>query len=89
MLTVSLLSNQVEELWEIVEKNPAAEISVDLLERRVSSGERSWTFELDDYARWRLLEGLDDIGLTLRHAEEIEKFEANRPAWLPRIETLA
>jgi 3-isopropylmalate/(R)-2-methylmalate dehydratase small subunit len=46
-------------------------------------------FDIDDYTRWRLMEGLDDIGLTLRHAEDVEKFEKNRPAWKPTTTTVA
>ncbi|MGH3430708.1 MAG: 3-isopropylmalate dehydratase small subunit [Mycobacteriales bacterium] len=85
LLTIALEAAQVEELWRLVEADPQADITVDLVEREIRSGRRRWSFDLDDYTRWRLLEGLDDIGLTLRHAEAIEKFETDRPAWLPRV----
>jgi 3-isopropylmalate/(R)-2-methylmalate dehydratase small subunit len=58
-------------------------VTVDLESRTVSWGATSVGFEIDDYTRWRLLEGLDDIDLTLRHADEITQFELRRPAWMP------
>jgi 3-isopropylmalate/(R)-2-methylmalate dehydratase small subunit len=58
-------------------------VTVDLVERRISAADVTATFELDDYTRWRLLEGLDDIGLTLRRVADIDTFEAVRPAWKP------
>ncbi|HEX3731524.1 MAG TPA: 3-isopropylmalate dehydratase small subunit [Mycobacteriales bacterium] len=85
LLTVALEAAQVEELWRLVEADTQADITVDLVEREIRSGQCRWSFDLDDYTRWRLLEGLDDIGLTLRHAEAIEKFETDRPTWLPRV----
>ena len=66
-----------------VEADPATAVTVDLESRTVSWGRRQCGFEIDDYTRWRLLEGLDDIGLTLRHADEITQFEQRRPAWMP------
>jgi 3-isopropylmalate/(R)-2-methylmalate dehydratase small subunit len=73
----------VEELWDYVEAHPAAPITVDLVERRVTAEGFHTTFEIDDYTRWRLMEGLDDIGLTLRHVEQIDEFEARRPGFKP------
>jgi 3-isopropylmalate/(R)-2-methylmalate dehydratase small subunit len=67
-----------------VEADPATSVTVDLQEKRVTYGECSVPFEVDDYTRWRLLEGLDDVGLTERHLDDIEAFEARRPAWLPK-----
>jgi len=64
---------------------PDAEVVVDVAARTVSVGDVTEPFELADYAQWRLLEGLDDIGLTLRHEEEITAFEARRPPWLPAV----
>jgi 3-isopropylmalate/(R)-2-methylmalate dehydratase small subunit len=64
---------------------PDAEIVVDVAARTVSVGDVTEPFELADYAQWRLLEGLDDIGLTLRHEEAIAAFETRRPPWLPAI----
>jgi len=64
---------------------PDAEVVVDVAARTVSVGDVTEPFELADYPQWRLLEGLDDIGLTLRHEEEITAFEARRPPWLPAV----
>ena len=83
LLTVALPADVVEALWKAIEADPGTEITVDLEQRIVSGGGASGGFELDDYTRWRLLEGLDDIDLTLRHAHEITEFEKTRPAWLP------
>ncbi|GAA2726184.1 3-isopropylmalate dehydratase small subunit [Actinocorallia aurantiaca] len=83
LLPVILDEKTVGELQDAVEKDPATEITVDLEKREVRSGGLTASFDLDDYTRWRLMEGLDDIGLTLRHAEDIEAFEATRPSWLP------
>ena len=84
LLTIVLPQAEVEALWAAVEADPTTQVTVDLQERRVSYGEHSVPFEIDDYTRWRLLEGLDDVGLTERHLSEIEDFEARRPAWLPK-----
>ena len=73
----------VEELWDYIEAHPAAPLTVDLMERQVTAENFSAAFEIDDYTRWRLLEGLDDIGLTLRHVDEIDVFERRRPAFKP------
>jgi 3-isopropylmalate/(R)-2-methylmalate dehydratase small subunit len=88
LLTVVLDEKVVQRLWDDVENDPATEVTVDLVERQVRwpSGAGAVTsqgFELDDYTRWRLLEGLDDIGLTLRHTDEIGAYEARRKPWLP------
>jgi 3-isopropylmalate/(R)-2-methylmalate dehydratase small subunit len=84
LLTVQLPIAVVEWLWTTIEDDPSTEVTVDLVAREVRAAGRVEPFELDDYSRWRLLEGLDDIGLTLRHAEEISLFEERRPGWLPR-----
>ena len=84
LLTVVLPQAEVEALWAAVEADPTTQVTVDLQERRVSYGQHSVPFEIDDYTRWRLLEGLDDVGLTERHLADIEAFEARRPAWLPK-----
>ncbi|MQY03104.1 3-isopropylmalate dehydratase small subunit [Actinomadura macrotermitis] len=83
LLPVVLPAATVEALQTAAEDDPAAEITVDLVAREVRAGDITAAFEIDDYTRWRLLEGLDDIGLTLRHAEDIAEFEKARPAWLP------
>jgi 3-isopropylmalate/(R)-2-methylmalate dehydratase small subunit len=73
----------IEELWDYVEAHPANPITVDLVERTVAAEGFSTTFEIDDYTRWRLMEGLDDIGLTLRHVDDIDRFERTRPSFKP------
>jgi 3-isopropylmalate/(R)-2-methylmalate dehydratase small subunit len=73
----------VEELWDHIEAHPAAPITVDLRERTITSEGFSTPFEIDDYTRWRLLEGLDDIGLTMRQADVIAGYEQTRPAFKP------
>ena len=87
-----LLAAQVDEkvvqrLWDHLEADPGTTVTVDLESRTVTAGEGEDriedSFDIDDYTRWRLLEGLDDIGLTLRHADEISAFEAARPGRLP------
>jgi 3-isopropylmalate/(R)-2-methylmalate dehydratase small subunit len=88
LLPVVLHEKSVLVLQEAAEEDPAPEITVDLTAReiRVESGTHGGLvapFEIDDYTRWRLMEGLDDIGLTLRHEDAISAFEATRPAWLP------
>lgn len=85
LLTVTLPEDVVSHLWDLVEATPETPVTVDLVAREVRAGGSSWTFELDDFTRWRLMEGLDDIGLTLRHVTEIDEFERARPSWLPNI----
>ena len=74
----------VEELWDFVEAHPASPISVDLTEQQIIADGFSTDFEIDSYTRWRLLEGLDDIGLTLRHVDQISAFERIRPDFKPK-----
>ncbi|TQM62528.1 3-isopropylmalate dehydratase small subunit [Humibacillus xanthopallidus] len=88
LLTAIVSQDDVELIWKYLENNPGAEITVDLVSRTVHAGEIVAPFEIDDYTRWRLLEGLDDIGLTLRHEDEVSKFEASRPTHKP-VTTLA
>ena len=83
LLPVQLELKAVEALWEMAESEPAKEIVVDLSAREVRVDDAVWTFPIDDFSRWRLLEGLDDIGLTLRHADAIDAYEATRPAFKP------
>lgn len=75
----------VQRLWDYLEDNPGGEITVDLQARTVTTpgGEVEDSFDIDGYTRWRLLEGLDDIGITLGHADAIEAFEGTRPSWKP------
>ncbi|GAA4850037.1 3-isopropylmalate dehydratase small subunit [Luteimicrobium xylanilyticum] len=74
----------IELLWKILETTPGTEVTVDLVERTVHADDITVPFHVDDYTRWRLLEGLDDIGLTLQHADEISAFEATRASWRPQ-----
>ena len=83
LLTAAVDQDVVESIWEAVEADPTTPITVDLEAREVRWLDRSAPFEVDDYVRWRLIEGLDDIGITLRHEADITAFEARRPAWLP------
>lgn len=83
LLPVVLPAATVDLLHDLVEAEPATEITVDLSARQVRAAGRAWSFEIDDYTRRRLLEGLDDIGLTLRHAEAITTYENGRRPWLP------
>ncbi|TKA11681.1 3-isopropylmalate dehydratase small subunit [Actinacidiphila oryziradicis] len=84
LLTVILPQETVEQLWKITEGDPAAEITVDLVAREVRAEGITAPFELDDNARWRLLEGLDDISLTLGYEPDIAAYEAKRPAYKPQ-----
>jgi 3-isopropylmalate/(R)-2-methylmalate dehydratase small subunit len=84
LLTVILPQSAVEALWVAIEGNPATAITVDLESRTVTYNDVTVAFELDDYTRWRLMEGLDDIGLTLKHTDSIDSFEAKRPSYKPK-----
>ena len=83
LLTAQVAEPVVEQLWAIIEADPSTEVTVDLAAREVRAGELVAPFEVDDYVRWRLMEGLDDIGITLQHADAIAEFEGRRPSWLP------
>ena len=83
LLTAIVAQDDVELIWKYLENNPGAQITVDLVARTVHAGEIVAPFEIDDYTRWRLLEGLDDIGLTLRHENLVADFESRRPSHKP------
>lgn len=83
LLTAQIPQATVEALWQLVESDPTTQVTVDLMERRVRAGDVDVEFEVDDYVRWRLLEGLDDIGITMKHVDEISAFEQSRPAFTP------
>lgn len=83
LLTAVAPESVIEQLWTALESNPGTAISVDLESRTLECGEIKSAFEIDDYTRWRLMEGLDDIGLTLRHVTEIDEFESRRESWRP------
>ena len=73
----------IELLWKVMDERPGIELTVDLVTRTITAGDVTVPFDIDDYTRWRLMEGLDDIGLTLRRADDIEAFESRRPAFKP------
>ena len=83
LLTAQVSQDEVELLWKYLENNPGASVTVDLESRTITAGEIVCAFQVDDYVRWRLLEGLDDIGLTLRNEGDITTFEGSRPAFKP------
>lgn len=83
LLTGVISDADCEKLWAALEANPGVSMTVDLVERTANLGDLTVSFDVDDYTRWRLLEGLDDIGLTLRDEQAISDFEARRPSWLP------
>jgi len=84
LLTILLSQSEVEDLWVAIEANPALAITVNLEAKSVSYGEQVIAFEIDDYVRWRLMEGLDDIGLTLGNSDSIDTFESLRAAHKPK-----
>lgn len=84
LLVVSLSEAEVQRLWDILDQTPGEQVTVDLENRRVTAPGFDAHFDIDDYTRWRLMEGLDDISLTLRHETDITEFEASRPEWKPR-----
>ena len=83
LLTAQLAQDDIELIWKYLENEPGASVTVDLVSRTVTAGDIVAPFEVDDYTRWRLLEGLDDISLTLRHEQDVTDFEASRPAYKP------
>ena len=85
LLPVELELPVVEALWAHLEADPTVRVTVDLVRREVRAAGLTWAFPLDDFSRWRLLEGLDDIGLTLRYENAIVSYEAVRPTFLPAV----
>ena len=85
LLPVQLDQKAVEALWDMADSEPEKQITVDLEGRQVRVDDASWQFPIDDFSRWRLLEGLDDIGLTLRHEDLIDAYEAGRQPFLPTV----
>ncbi|MEI6590917.1 MAG: 3-isopropylmalate dehydratase small subunit [Actinomycetes bacterium] len=79
-----ITDEDTEKLWSAIEANPGAHVEVNLIDRTATIGSLTVSFEIDDYTRWRLLEGLDDIGLTLRDEQAIVDFEAKRESWRPK-----
>lgn len=83
LLAAQVAEADVEKLWAYLNEEPGRKLTVNLEERTVTAGDLVVPFQVDDYTRWRLLEGLDDISLTLRNEQAIADFEAKRPAWMP------
>jgi 3-isopropylmalate/(R)-2-methylmalate dehydratase small subunit len=84
LLAAEVAQDDVELLWKLIEQQPGLEITVNLQDRTVAAGTVLLPFKIDDYTAWRLIEGLDDIGLTLRKQDDITAFEQHRPSWKPR-----
>jgi 3-isopropylmalate/(R)-2-methylmalate dehydratase small subunit len=83
LVAAQVTQDVVEQLWKLIETDPTTEIVVDLYARTVQADAFTAPFQIDDYTRWRLLEGLDDIGITLSHDDAITRFESTRPTWKP------
>jgi 3-isopropylmalate/(R)-2-methylmalate dehydratase small subunit len=83
LLAAQVEQSDVELLWKVIEANPGLQLEVDLERRTVTAGTVVVPFMIDDYTRWRLLEGLDDIGLTLRQVDAISQYESSRPSYKP------
>ena len=83
LLTALVSQDVVEQLWALIEADPTTQVTVDLQAQTISAGELVAPFDVDPYVRWRLLEGLDDIGITLQNEADIARFEATRPAFSP------
>jgi 3-isopropylmalate/(R)-2-methylmalate dehydratase small subunit len=83
LLTAQVSQGDVELIWDVLENEPGGEVTVDLESKTITAQGTLVPFELDDYTRWRLLGGLDDISLTLRHEAEVTSFEATRPSYKP------
>jgi 3-isopropylmalate/(R)-2-methylmalate dehydratase small subunit len=84
LVTGEITDADTEKLWAAIEANPGSSITINLVEQTATIGDLSVHFEIDEYTKWRLLEGLDDIGLTLRDEQAITDFEAKRPSWMPK-----
>jgi 3-isopropylmalate/(R)-2-methylmalate dehydratase small subunit len=84
LLAAEVAQDDVELLWKLIEQSPGLEITVNLQDRNITAGTAVVPFTIDDYTAWRLIEGLDDIGLTLRKLDSIQAYEAARPTWKPR-----
>jgi 3-isopropylmalate/(R)-2-methylmalate dehydratase small subunit len=84
LIAGEITDEDTEKLWGAILNNPGVEITIDLVNRTATLGELTVEFSIDEYTRWRLLEGLDDIGLTLRDESSITDFEARRPNWMPK-----
>ena len=88
LLAAIVEQSDIELMWKLIEQNPGIEMTVNLEDRTATLGSHTFNIEVDDYTRWRLMEGLDDIGLTLQNIDAIEAYEAKRPSWMPRTQEL-
>jgi 3-isopropylmalate/(R)-2-methylmalate dehydratase small subunit len=86
LLAIVLPEPMIQRLWSDVERDPSVEVTVDVDEREVRWADQVTPFELDDYTRWRLMAGLDDIGITLQHMDDVTTYERTRKPWLPVVE---
>ena len=84
LVTAEVSQDVIEKIWALIEKDATTHITVDLDKRQVKAGDLVADFQIDDYVRWRLMEGLDDIGLTLRNESKITEFEKSRPSYKPQ-----
>jgi 3-isopropylmalate/(R)-2-methylmalate dehydratase small subunit len=84
LLAAEVAEEDIEKLWAVIDAQPGISFTVDLVAQTVSAGDLTVSFDIDDYTRWRLLEGLDDIGLTLRNEAQITAFEETRAPWRPK-----
>jgi 3-isopropylmalate/(R)-2-methylmalate dehydratase small subunit len=84
LVTAEVSQDVIEKIWALIEKDANTQITVDLDKRQVKAGDLVADFQIDDYVRWRLMEGLDDIGLTLRNESKITEFEKSRPSYKPQ-----
>ncbi|WP_166351876.1 3-isopropylmalate dehydratase small subunit [Phytoactinopolyspora limicola] len=84
LVTGQLAQDDIEQIWKVLENEPGTEVTVDLEQRQVRCADIVAPMEVDEYTRWRLMEGLDDIALTLRHTDDIDDFETSRPSHKPR-----
>jgi 3-isopropylmalate/(R)-2-methylmalate dehydratase small subunit len=84
LVTAEVSQDVIEKIWALIEKDATTQITVDLDKRQVKARDLVADFQIDDYVRWRLMEGLDDIGLTLRHESKITEFEKSRPSYKPQ-----
>jgi 3-isopropylmalate/(R)-2-methylmalate dehydratase small subunit len=89
LLTAQCSQDDVELLWKLLENEPGTSVTVDLESRTVTAGDIVASFQVDDYTRWRLLEGHDDVSLSLRHVEKIDRHEERRHPWSPTVRRTA
>jgi 3-isopropylmalate/(R)-2-methylmalate dehydratase small subunit len=85
LLTVQVDQDLVEKLWNVIEAGPSTEVRVDLATKQIHCGPLTVAFQIDDYTRWRFLEGLDDIGITFSHVADITAYAVSRHSWMPSI----